>query len=160
MLFSVSNKAFYSEDIDYGDSLPDDVISLTDSEYQKYFEALSSERTVYEKGGELNISKKKPSVYHSWDSDSAGWVVTEESEAKKAEDESTALVLKAKSELSRATEQIEVLTDKVSLGEYLSGETEASVNELILAWRKYRVMCNSAIAGSSNTLGDAPDAAT
>lgn len=157
MYFSISNKAFYAEDIDYGDSLPIDIIRLTDAEYKKYFECINSERILYLKDGVLEVSEKKPSTYHSWDSDSLAWIITEDSQVKKTDDEAKALISQANTELSRATQQIAILTDKVDLGVYSSGESEESISELIVAWKKYRINCSAVSSGSDEALASAPD---
>lgn len=156
MKFSFSTQGFYSEQIDYGDSIPDDAVDISEDEYTFIFEGVNSGKIAYSKDGKPTLSDQKPDNYHLWDWESSSWVQTEELLVKKESDDKERLIKTASSEITRATTQISIMTDKIELDDYDQGETEESIKSSIILWKKYRIACNSVVNGSSSLLPDSP----
>ncbi|MFP1862237.1 tail fiber assembly protein [Lonsdalea quercina] len=156
MKFSFITQGFYSEQIDYGNSIPNDAVTITDEEYIILFEGVNSGKVAFPVNGTPTLSDTRPDNYHSWDQISNTWIQTEEALQQKETDEKERLINAASSEITRATTQIAILSDKIELDDYDDGETAESVKKLLTAWKKYRIACNSVVNGNSTSLPDAP----
>jgi len=135
--FSISEQAFYSESLDYGNSLPSDAATITDEQYQIFLTSISQQKVVFMTDGEYSISKSRPSQYSSWDNTSKDWVITEDNEKKKKEDELSFAKATKQNLLDEATQKIAPLQDAMDLD--IATDDEKTQ---LTAWKKYRVLVN------------------
>jgi hypothetical protein len=141
MRFSVTTQGFYPDTIDYGSTLPDDVVSITDEQYDAFLKALNMTQNtfvrVYSDAGELKISEYRPTPFHIWSDKVNDWVITEDGlKQQKASQVATASKIKAQL-MDVATKQIDPLQDAVDLDMATDDEKAR-----LTAWKKYRVLLN------------------
>lgn len=136
MKFSESTQAFYASDIDYP-TLPEDVIGISDDDYQKLFSAVNAGSHVYLESGELVISEVRPDSYHEWDNDLKSWTITDSAQQQMKADQVTLANQKKTQLLEIATSVISPLQDALDLQMAIDTETEQ-----LTAWKKYRVLLN------------------
>lgn len=139
MRFSVSTQGFYPDTIDYGSTLPADVVPITDEQYSTFLKALNMTQNtfvrVYSDSGVLTISEYRPTPYHTWDDQNNKWVISDEGlKSQKVDQVQFAAQMKAQL-MAGATKQIDPLQDAVDLD---MGTDEEKMQ--LTAWRKYRVL--------------------
>ncbi|WES88047.1 tail fiber assembly protein [Dickeya fangzhongdai] len=141
MRFSVQTQGFYPEDIEYGDTLPTDAVTITDEQYAEFFSALNTTAgnfvVIYLDGEVLKISNVRPDVYHTWDSGSLAWVLTDAAQQQQKADHVAAAVLQKSRLLDDVTKKIAPLQDAVDLD--MATDTETAQ---LTKWKKYRVLLN------------------
>lgn len=141
MRFSVSTQGFYPDTINYGSTLPADVVPVTDEQYSTFLKALNMTQNtfvrVYSDSGVLTISEYRPTPYHTWDDQNNKWVISDDglkdqkaNEVKCAEQMKTEL-------MTAATKQIDPLQDAIDL-DMATDEEKAQLT----TWKKYRVLLN------------------
>lgn len=86
MRFSLSTQSFYDSDLEYGDNLPSDVAEITEEQYVMLLTGINSQKVAYLVDGEYILSPEKPDAYHTWDSSSLAWVISDEMKVKKSAD--------------------------------------------------------------------------
>lgn len=141
MRFSVSTQGFYPDTIDYGSTLPADVVPITDEQYSTFLRALNMTQStyvrVYSDAGVLTISEYRPTPYHTWDDLNNKWVISDDGlKSQKADQVQFAAQMKAQL-MAGATKQIDPLQDAVDL-DMATDEEKMQLT----AWRKYRVLLN------------------
>lgn len=156
MKFSIATQGFYSEQVDYGDSMPTDAVDITDEQYLSLYTGINSGCVVYYDGDELVLSSPRADDYQTWDNKVKEWTLTEDAAVQKSADEKERLIKTASSEITRASTQIAILTDKIELDDYDSGETAGTVKTSLIDWKKYRIACNSVVNGAAASLPDSP----
>lgn len=134
MLFSESNQAFYLPGANYGEALPLDVVEISDDEYRDFYLSINNECRVYAKNKAFEVSDKRPSRYHSWDSSSLSWVITEESRALMDSDLISSNIHKKQNLMALASSTMAPLQDAVDIG--IATDEEKSILD---KWKKYRV---------------------
>lgn len=84
--FSVKTQAFYDENTD---AIPDDALAVTHEQHVSLIGGMNDgERRVYiGTTGELTLSDSKPSQWHSWDSGSSRWTISDTAQVQVAESE-------------------------------------------------------------------------
>ena len=95
-----------------------------------------------------------PDEYHTWNGKK--WIITPDMQAQKDEDEKQAQATQAKTALTLASEQIEILQDRIELEDYSSNDELATIKESLKSWKKYRIELNKFIAGERSELPAAP----
>lgn len=148
MRFSVSTQGFYPDTIDYGSTLPADVVPITDEQYSTFLKALNMTQNtfvrVYSDAGVLTISEYRPTPYHTWDDQNNKWVISDEGlKSQKVDQVQFAAQMKAQL-MAGATKQIDPLQDAVDL----DMATDEEKTQLT-AWRKYRVLLNRVDASTA-----------
>ncbi|TDL54693.1 tail fiber assembly protein [Pantoea ananatis] len=141
MRFSVSTQGFYPDTIDYGSTLPADVVPITDEQYSTFLKALNMTQNtfvrVYSDAGVLTISEYRPTPYHTWDDQNNKWVINDEGlKSQKVDQVQFAAQMKAEL-MAGATKQIDPLQDAIDL-DMATDEEKMQLT----AWRKYRVLLN------------------
>ncbi|WP_281274797.1 tail fiber assembly protein [Kluyvera ascorbata] len=135
MRFSITNQALYASDLEFGTSLPSDVVEITKDEADLLYLAVNSGCYVYAVDGVLTASIARPDKYHSWDSEKNCWVMTDEAAAQKSQD-AVALAGQQKTTLRLVADaEIEWRQDAVGAGIATEEETVA-----LAEWKKYRVL--------------------
>ncbi|AYC19806.1 hypothetical protein DZA65_02928 [Dickeya dianthicola] len=141
MKFSVQTQGFYTDDIEYGDALPADAITITNEQYTVFFNALNTTVdklvVVFMDGEELKLSSIRPDVYHSWDAGAGAWVLTDAAQQQQKADHVAAAVLQKSRLLDDVTKKIAPLQDAVDLG--MATDTETAQ---LTGLKKYRVLLN------------------
>lgn len=131
--FSVNKQAFYDENTGV---IPNDAVVVTHEQHILLISGMNDgERRVYsDTGGKLTLSGRKPSQWHTWDSDNNAWVIsdTEREQAAKANAENMMSALR-----STADAEISWRQDAVDAGIATVEETATLVE-----WKKYRVLLN------------------
>ncbi|MGK4327947.1 tail fiber assembly protein [Lonsdalea quercina] len=102
------------------------------------------------------LSSPRADDYQTWDNKVKEWTLTEDAAVQKSADEKERLIKTASSEITRASTQIAILTDKIELDDYDSGETGGTVKASLIDWKKYRIACNSVVNGAATSLPDSP----
>ncbi|KTS74273.1 tail fiber assembly protein [Pantoea stewartii] len=148
MRFSVSTQGFYPDTIDYGSTLPADVVPITDEQYSTFLKALNMTQNtfvrVYSDAGVLTISEYRPTPYHTWDDQNNKWVINDEGlKSQKVDQVQFAAQMKAEL-MTGATKQIDPLQDAVDL-DMATDEEKMQLT----AWRKYRVLLNRVDASAA-----------
>ncbi|MGX9376086.1 tail fiber assembly protein [Pantoea ananatis] len=148
MRFSVSTQGFYPDTIDYGSTLPADVVPITDEQYSTFLKALNMTQNtfvrVYSDAGVLTISEYRPTPYHTWDDQNNKWVINDEGlKSQKVDQVQFAAQMKAEL-MTGATKQIDPLQDAVDL-DMATDEEKMQLT----AWRKYRVLLNRVDASTA-----------
>ncbi|WP_246872058.1 tail fiber assembly protein [Pantoea ananatis] len=148
MRFSVSTQGFYPDTIDYGSTLPADVVPITDEQYSTFLKALNMTQNtfvrVYSDAGVLTISEYRPTPYHTWDDQNNKWVINDEGlKSQKVDQVQFAAQMKAEL-MAGATKQIDPLQDAVDL-DMATDEEKMQLT----AWRKYRVLMNRVDASTA-----------
>lgn len=148
MRFSVSTQGFYPDTIDYGSTLPADVVPITDEQYSTFLKALNMTQNtfvrVYSDAGVLTISEYRPTPYHTWDDQNNKWVISDEGlKSQKVDQVQFAAQMKAQL-MAGATKQIDPLQDAVDL-DMATDEEKMQLT----AWRKYRVLLNRVDASTA-----------
>lgn len=132
MKFSVATQAFYANEIQYGESLPADVIDLDSEKYATLYTSINNGSYVYLYKGELIPSEIKPDQYHSWDSSEKKWVMSEEAMIQKKNDEVNIATEKKRQLISEINSQTQLLQTQLILG--LISENDKA---LLIDWMNY-----------------------
>ncbi|MGV4008934.1 hypothetical protein, partial [Citrobacter portucalensis] len=84
--FSVNKQAFYDENTV---AIPDDAVVVTHEQHLSLISGMNDgERRVYiGTTGELTLSDSKPSQWHTWDSGSGSWTISDDARVQLAEGE-------------------------------------------------------------------------
>lgn len=147
MLFSESNQAFYLPGANYGEALPLDVVEISDDEYRDFYLSINNECRVYAKNKAFEVSDKRPSRYHSWDSSSLSWVITEENRALMDSDLISSNIHKKQNLMALASSTMAPLQDAVDIG--IATDDEKTTLE---KWKNYRVSLNRLSVTSTNNV--------
>ncbi|CAH6100594.1 tail fiber assembly protein [Citrobacter koseri] len=134
MRFSVSTQAFYADEINFGDNLPPDIVDLTSDQELQFYEAVNNGCFIYMANGILVSSEPRPDLYHSWDSDSQSWVITDENAKSKKNDE----LEKAEEEKQERIDQAnEYMNSKQWPGKAALGRLNDTDKDKYNAWLDY-----------------------
>ncbi|MGX5053105.1 tail fiber assembly protein [Enterobacter asburiae] len=89
--FSVNKQAFYDEN---SSVIPGDAVDITQEEHIHLIGGMNDgEQRVYsDAGGKLTLSGRKPSQWHTWDSDTSEWVISADAQIKLADNETSRLI--------------------------------------------------------------------
>ncbi|ALR27233.1 TPA: tail fiber assembly protein [Klebsiella pneumoniae] len=147
MLFSESNQAFYLPDANYGVDLPLDVVEISADEYRDFYLSINNECRVYTKNKKFEVSDKRPSRYHTWDSSSLSWVITEESRALMDSDLISSNINKKQNLMAIASSTIAPLQDAVDIG-IATDDEKITLGK----WKNYRVALNRLSVTSANSV--------
>lgn len=134
MRFSIEAQAFYDEDINYGKSLPYDVVSVTDEEYRYFIGKLNEGCHIYIEEGAWGTSDPRPDHYHVWDDDSNLWMTTEDGEKQRAKDNALTAERIRDALVEKANSEINWLQDAVDLNDATDEDAM-----LLQAWKRYRI---------------------
>ena len=132
MKYSEKTKSFYDLTLDYLD-LPDDLIDVTEVEYQSVLIAREEGCPFEFIDGKLTVYDKCPGTFYEWSNKTKTWVLNQ---GKK--DRAAAATNEAKKStlMAQAKEQIEILQDELDLE--LSEDIKVTKVQL-KAWKAYRV---------------------
>lgn len=135
MRFSVLTQAFYAKNLDYGDSIPVDVVDISAEQARKFLTLVNSGCRIYSESGALTSSQPRPDAYHSWNSESNSWELTDvAAEQQKQDMIENAIAMKA---ALRSQADSEIVWRQGAVDEGIATAEELSA---LSAWNKYRVM--------------------
>lgn len=83
MKFSVETQSFYADGLNFGETMPDDAVELTAEQELSFYQAVNNGCYIYQNNDGLKASEPRPDIYHSWDDNSASWIMTSEATARK-----------------------------------------------------------------------------
>ena len=122
MKYSEKTKSFYDLTLNYPD-LPDDLIDVTEVEYQSVLIAREEGCPFEFIDGKLTVYDKCPGTFYEWSNKTKTWVLNQEKKDRAAV----------------AKEQIDILQDELELE--LAEDEEVTAAKLKV-WKAYRVKLN------------------
>lgn len=92
--FSLKTQAFYDEKTS---AIPDDAEKITRDQHMTLISGMNDgERRVYRNSvGELILSDRKPSQWHTWNGDNNEWVISADAQIKLADNDKSRLIQEA-----------------------------------------------------------------
>lgn len=106
MLFSPTNQAFYSEELEYT-NLPSDVVTIDEQSWLDYLSKINSGYFVYLDGDSLGISDTvKPSTLYSFDIETKSWIQSDEQKSEQVIIDRKVKLEKAKSLYTTTTSEL------------------------------------------------------
>lgn len=106
MKFSITTQSFYAEGLQFGASLPGDAVEIEQSTADELFQAINNGARVYSESGVLKTSEPRPDQYHTWDSYSLSWVITDENAETQKNDQREQAEAEKQERIKQANEYI------------------------------------------------------
>ncbi len=135
MKYSEKTKSFYDLTLNYPD-LPDDLIDVTEVEYQSVLIAREEGCPFEFIDGKLTVYDKCPGTFYEWSNKTKTWVLNQEKKDRAAV---AAYEANKSALLAHAKEQIDILQDELELE--LAEDEEVTAAKLKV-WKAYRVKLN------------------
>ena len=135
MKYSEKTQSFYDLTLDYPE-LPDDLIDISEEDYQAALTAREEGRPFEFIDGKLTVYDKCPGTFYEWSNKTKTWVLNQEKKDRAAAATNEA---KKSTLMAQAKEQIEILQDELDLE--LSEDIKVTKVQL-KAWKAYRVKLN------------------
>ena len=135
MKYTEKTQSFYDLTLDYPE-LPDDLIDISEEDYQAALTAREEGRPFEFIDGKLTVYDKCPGTFYEWSNKTKTWVLNQEKKDRAAAATNEA---KKSTLMAQAKEQIEILQDELDLE--LSEDIKVTKVQL-KAWKAYRVKLN------------------
>lgn len=131
MKFSIQLQSFYADGLDFADTLPDDLIVLSEDEGRGLYQAVNAGSYIYSENGILTASLPRPDNYHIWDESKECWFLSPDAAAKRKADAVNIADLKRQELTLNALKSIELLQLKLQAGRDLSPSETIKLNQVL-----------------------------
>lgn len=131
MRFSIQLQSFYADGLDFSDSIPDDLIALSENEGKALYQAVNAGSYIYSENGILTASLPRPDNYHIWDESKGCWFLPPDAAAQRKADTVNAADVKRQELTLNALKSIELLQLKLRAGRDLSPSETIKLNQVL-----------------------------